>query len=433
MPVSKALLLLLASQSLALPSEKQESPAAAGVLHLPLVYVPSAVDADGKHATRRQLSTGIDNYQYNKDIAVGAVIEVGTPPQKVIVEPDTGSNNFWVLGLQPGQKRAGAESTFFDQNSSSSLQDLGRERFNSYGNEQITTELYTDNVSFGGRSVGKVTLGVGDLDRPGTNLGRHVGVLGLLPERGNENNKDFILQSLLDQNIVKSKAFGLGVRKHGQGALTFGGYDTSKFSGQLEKLPKKDTRLGFYAFEIKSLSFRPGSGQDAVELSTQDSRGQPLALGVDSGSLGFYPVRGTTRDFVAKTGAVVEADAYNFPCDVVAKGAAFDFQITDNTVVSVPLSDFVRERTPDGKTCKTFIAATNRRPTSIWAGRQFLRRSYVVHDHAGKTMYVARGADCGSTVVAIDGTMPDNVTGKCAREEPEADQPPPAAPGSVPA
>lgn len=48
-------------------------------------------------------------------------------------------------------------------------------------------------------------------------------------------------------------------------------------------------------------------------------------------------------------------------------------------------------------------------------------------------MYVARGADCGSTVVAIDGTIPDNVTGKCAREEPEADQPPPAAPGSVPA
>lgn len=95
-----------------------------------------------------------------------------------------------------------------------------------------------------GRSVGKVTLGVGDLDRPGTNLGRHVGVLGLLPERGNENSKDFILQSLLDQNIVKSKAFGLGVRKHGQGALTFGGYDTSKFSGQLEKLPKKDNRLG---------------------------------------------------------------------------------------------------------------------------------------------------------------------------------------------
>lgn len=68
----------------------------------------------------------------------------------------------------------------------------------------------------------------------------------------------------------------------------------------------------------------------------------------------------------------------------------------------------------------------------VWVGRQFLRRSYVVHDHAGKTMYVARGADCGSTVVAIDGTIPDNVTGKCAREEPEADQPPPAAPGSVP-
>lgn len=152
MPVSKTLLLLLASQSLALPSEKQASPAAPGVLHLPLVYVPSAVDTDGKTVTRRQLSTGADNYQYNGDsFALGTVIEVGTPPQKVIVEPDTGSTNFWVLGLQSGQKRAGAESTFFDQNSSSSLQDLGRERVNSYGNERITTELYSENISIGGK------------------------------------------------------------------------------------------------------------------------------------------------------------------------------------------------------------------------------------------------------------------------------------------
>lgn len=81
-----------------------------------------------------------------------------------------------------------------------------------------------------------MTLGVGDLSRADTDLKRHVGVLGLRPKKGNENDPEFILQAL-DQNIVKSKAFGLGVRKHGQGALTFGGYDTSKFSGQLEKLP----------------------------------------------------------------------------------------------------------------------------------------------------------------------------------------------------
>lgn len=119
-----------------------------------------------------------------------------------------------------------------------------------------------------------------------------------------------------------------------------------------------------YAFEIKSLSFRPGSGQNAVELSTQDERGRPLRLGVDSGSIGFYLVRGTTRDFVEKTGAVVKDGSYEFGCDVVNSGAAFDFQITDNTVVSVPLSDYVRERADNGRTCKTLIAATNQQQTS---------------------------------------------------------------------
>lgn len=50
---------------------------------------------------------------------------------------------------------------------------------------------------------------------------------------------DFILKKLLDQKVTKSRAFSAGVRTKGRGALTFGGYDTAKFSGPLEKLPMK--------------------------------------------------------------------------------------------------------------------------------------------------------------------------------------------------
>lgn len=46
-------------------------------------------------------------------------------------------------------------------------------------------------------------------------------------------------------------------------------------------------------------------------------------------------------------------------------------------------------------------------------------------------MYVARGADCGSSVVAIDGAMPDGITGTCQREEAEAVEVPPKAPGAT--
>lgn len=74
------------------------------------------------------------------------------------------------------------------------------------------------------------------MSHPATRLGRHVGTMGLLPPADAKSNDDFILKKLLDKNLVKSRAFSIGLRKKGQGALAFGGYDTSKFSGPLEKL-----------------------------------------------------------------------------------------------------------------------------------------------------------------------------------------------------
>lgn len=89
-----------------------------------------------------------------------------------------------------------------------------------------------------GKSLGRLRLGVGNLSE--SKLGREVGVLGLLkPKRDDGWAEDFILKRLLDQKHVKSRAFSTGVRTKGHGSLIFGGYDTAKFSGPLEKLPMK--------------------------------------------------------------------------------------------------------------------------------------------------------------------------------------------------
>lgn len=60
--------------------------------------------------------------------------------------------------------------------------------------------------------------------------------MGLLPPTKGGSDGDFILQKLMDKKLVKSRAFSFALRKEGQGAIAFGGYDTSKFSGPLEKL-----------------------------------------------------------------------------------------------------------------------------------------------------------------------------------------------------
>lgn len=49
-----------------------------------------------------------------------------------------------------------------------------------------------------------------------------------------------------------------------------------------------------------------------------------------------------------------------------------------------------------------------------------MRRSMVIYDPENASMYVARGADCGSSLVAIEGKMPDGVVGMCNTEAPDS-------------
>lgn len=51
----------------------------------------------------------------------------------------------------------------------------------------------------------------------------------------------------------------------------------------------------------------------------------------------------------------------------------------------------------------------------------------VVYNPENASMHVARGADCGSSLIAIEGKMPDDVVGKCNAEAPNspAGGPPP--------
>lgn len=125
------LLGLLASQALAAPaigSAGETTPAVQdGILQLPIFTVPVEEETITSNVTKRQVSGDLDNFKYEGRkpiVALGLALEVGTPPQKIILEPDTGSSKLWIPGLLPGQARQGSESVFFDKEASSSAQDL---------------------------------------------------------------------------------------------------------------------------------------------------------------------------------------------------------------------------------------------------------------------------------------------------------------------
>lgn len=99
MGVFKTLFLLFTSQTLTVPVNSQEGTKNAagqnGMLHLFLV--PIVKELNTRDITKREVLTPLSNYKYeerNPVTFVGIVLEVSTPPQKVIVEPDTGSLKF---------------------------------------------------------------------------------------------------------------------------------------------------------------------------------------------------------------------------------------------------------------------------------------------------------------------------------------------------
>lgn len=66
---------------------------------------------------------------------------------------------------------------------------------------------------------------------------RNVGTLGLLEIQSSGFAKDHIVQKMLENKLIASRSISMNVDEQGKGAITFGGYDTKKFSGPLEKFP----------------------------------------------------------------------------------------------------------------------------------------------------------------------------------------------------
>ncbi|KAF5128670.1 hypothetical protein E5D57_009614 [Metarhizium anisopliae] len=162
--------------------------------------------------------------------------------------------------------------------------------------------------------------------------------------------------------------------------------------------------------------------------------GKPLTMGIDSGSPALGVSTGLGRLLMERTGAKFKLNprVLEFGCDVVDAKASFDFKMSDKTVVSIPLSDLLRSRIDNGKTCQLAVQPFGG-PADLWIGGHFLRRALVVYDPDNKNVYVARGADCGWNLVAINGKMPDDaVIGECKEEAPDSNAPTDEPPNTTP-
>lgn len=123
-----------------------------------------------------------------------------------------------------------------------------------------------------------MTIGIYDYHKGSKN-----GALGLGWGRGMNSNYSSIVDELVDQGVVQTKAFGLALGDQDGlegGSLVLGGVDTKKFSGALQKVPVIEPS----AYPIDYSEFRYGPMRK-TSILISSVRTDPLTLEVATGRM----------------------------------------------------------------------------------------------------------------------------------------------------
>ncbi|KAL2187682.1 acid protease [Thermothelomyces heterothallicus CBS 203.75] len=336
-------------------------------------------------------------------------IELGTPPQKVTLIVDTGSPNTWV---NPQCETSNTPSDCakypqFDYAKSSSINITDYVDVLRYGSGSATVQYVYETVSIGSATLKDQIIGIAleSEDIP-------LGILGLSPPVRGVNQYPYILDTMVDQGLIKSRAFSLDLRgvDNPTGAVIFGGIDTGKYIGTLAKLP------------IIAPSSAPGGADryyitmTGVGLTLPDGtmvRSEELDVPVflDSGStLSRLPTVIHQALAASFTEAMLDQESGLFilPCEYTDMAGSIDFYFAGKTI-RVPLREFIWR---SGDYCILGVAPEDDEPI---LGDTFLRAAYVVYDQDNRNVHLAQAADCGTNLVAI-GSGEDAVpssTGRC--------------------
>ncbi|KAF5674956.1 aspartic-type signal peptidase [Fusarium heterosporum] len=375
-----------------------------------------------KHDKRQDDGEAIAVRLENKDFFYATDLEFGTPPQKVTVLLDTGSNELWV---NPDCEEAQTDRQYDqcvefgqydpDKSDTPPIGPFGGETLN-YGDASdssthtsATIRYYTDVMTFGDAELDNQTFGVLQESN-----GISQGILGLAPDlrAGFNGNEPYslLLTSMADQGLINSRVFALDLRHSDdtEGALIYGGIDRSKYIGNLETVPIVRGAGGEYrlAVNLDSLGVTINGRTSNIRVSRSDAN-----VMLDSGTT-------LSRMHMSVAGPILEAlnarndgeGFYTTSCQNRDVDATVDFGFGDK-VIRVSLSDFVLELGPS--TCYIGLVPTTDQQI---LGDSFLRAGYFVFDWDNQEVHLAQAADCGDEDIVTVGSGSSAVpseTGKC--------------------
>ena len=203
-------------------------------------------------------------------------ITMGSPPQSFTVIFDTGSSNLWVPKV--GCTHCGypffGKKHKYDHATSESYKEDGAAFEIMYGSGSVSgywskeEVTIADDIAIDNQRFAEIS------DAGGLGLaysfGKFDGILGLGFTSISIDNTPTVFENAIRQNKVDQPVFAFYLGDNGPGELTFGGYDPSKFEGELEFV-KLDAATYWQI------------AMDAVTAGSYNQKGKITAI-VDSGT-----------------------------------------------------------------------------------------------------------------------------------------------------
>lgn len=304
-------------------------------------------------------------------------MNIGTPAQQVFVQLDTGSFELWVNPTCTSLSLSDAtfcEATgTFDTSQSSTAVNMSTVKTLAYGLGSANITYFKDSIALPGAAtpMADVQFGVSY-----SSVDEFSGILGIGYGEGLTTTYPNFVDELALQNQTSVKAFsvGLGSKAEQEGAIVFGGVDTSKFAGKLATLPivpAADSPDGVprYWISMNNMSLTPPNGVTKTYANTS------MDVFLDTGAtLSLLPtelVTAIATDFGSPT---ADSDGYyQVDCSFNDMNGTVNFAF-DGVTIRVPYSELIRESgSGSDMTCVLGIVSSS---TFTLLGDTFMRAAY---------------------------------------------------------
>ncbi|KAK1829853.1 putative endothiapepsin precursor protein [Podospora conica] len=339
------------------------------------------------------------------DIEYLAPVQLGTPPQTVNLNFDTGSSDLWVFSTEtPESQQKGHK--IYNITASSTANRLANHTWSiRYGDGSSSMgNVYLDTVSIGGLSVPQQAIESATRVSYGfTNDPASSGLLGLGFDHINQVKPAF--QKTFFSNAKSSLAmplFSANLNKNAAGNYNFGFIDPTEFTGDISFVPVNTTE-GFWQFETSHFSI----GSNTTLLPS------PHAAIADTGTTLLMVPRDVVDAYYAQAGPSALYDdqvgGYVFACNASAALPDLTLHIGGYAAVVpgavmnyAPVTGL--ERMPEGTMCYGGLQSSDGFPFAIY-GDIFFKAQWTVFDAGESRIGFASKPHGGMPAAGGNGTV----------------------------